>query len=147
VDFNSVLSTNSPDDAVALLIAMYTIFELTFDKKSRTIRLIYSVLHAETRYLTNSVRILIKEKNIDIYAEQQYQQQQHQIISNSPSNGPTTLADESQPQSQFKINLPSDPSVEGNSLIISQSTEPKYSNDNRDSNLNSNSNSSLDTNE
>ncbi|CAF4393012.1 unnamed protein product, partial [Rotaria magnacalcarata] len=71
VDFIPILSTNSPDDAVSLLLAMYTIFELAFDKKSRTIRLLYSIVHEDKRFLSNSIRILIKEKNIDIYYEQQ----------------------------------------------------------------------------
>ncbi|CAF2060439.1 unnamed protein product [Rotaria magnacalcarata] len=125
VDFVSMLSTNSPDDALALLIAMYTIFELTFHKKSRTIRLLYSILHAETRYLTNSVRILIKEKNIDIYAEQQHQQQKHQVILNvSPNASPTFTA-------------------EVNSLTTSQTKTTTSLNDN----LDSNSNTSLDTND
>lgn len=66
MDFVKILSTNSPDDALALLIAMYTIFELSFDKKSRTIRFLYSVLHGEKQFLSNSIRHLINEKNIDI---------------------------------------------------------------------------------
>ncbi|CAF4182585.1 unnamed protein product, partial [Rotaria sordida] len=133
VDFNSILSINSPDDAIALLIAMYTIFELTFDKKSRTIRLLYAALHAETRYLTNSVRILIKEKNIDIYVEEKHLQKQHQIIPNSASIDSTTLTDESERQSQFAKNSPSDSSVQGNSLVLSQLLETKSSNDNHNS--------------
>ncbi|CAF1545434.1 unnamed protein product, partial [Rotaria sordida] len=33
VDFHPILSTSSPDDALGLLISMYSIFELSFDKK------------------------------------------------------------------------------------------------------------------
>ncbi|CAF4600226.1 unnamed protein product, partial [Rotaria magnacalcarata] len=73
---------------------------------------------------TNSVRILIKEKNIDIYAEQQHQQQKHQVILNvSPNASPTFTA-------------------EVNSLTTSQTKTTTSSNDN----LDSNSNTSLDTN-
>ena len=102
VDFNPILSTNSPDDAIALLIAMYTIFELTFDKKSRTIRFIYSVLHGDKRYLSNSLRFLIKEKNIDI------QYEQHKISStsfNSACNSSIIPIVEFQTQTQSKIQM------------------------------------------
>ena len=132
VDFKLILSTNSPDTALALLIAMYTIFELAFDKKSRTIRLLYSVVHGETRYLTNSIRILIKEKNLNISSE--HQQQQHQIASNSSSYGSTTLTNE--PQRQFETNSSSDVLVQVNSFIVSQTTEIKSSNESSDSNSN-----------
>ena len=50
---------------------MYTIFELSFNRKSRTIRFLYSVLHSDKRFLSNSIRIFIKENNVDIYSEQQ----------------------------------------------------------------------------
>jgi hypothetical protein len=72
VDLNLMLSTNSPDDALAFLIAMYTIFELSFDKKNRKIRLFYYVSHGDKRFLLSSTCSLIKEKNIDIYSEQNY---------------------------------------------------------------------------
>lgn len=111
---------------------MYTIFDLAFDKKSRTTRLLYSILHAETRCLTNSVRILIKEKNIDIYAEQQHQ---HQMTQNYPSNNSKTLTDESQQQSQSQINSSQDdPLVQHSSLTISQTPETKSTNENLDIN-------------
>ncbi|CAF1077589.1 unnamed protein product [Adineta steineri] len=136
VDFISILSTTYVDDAFALLIAMYTIFGLTFDRKSRVVRLLYSVLHGETKYLTNSVRIFIKEKNIDIYAEQQHQLKQHQSVLNSSSNDSTELIDESQPQSQLQIISPSASSTKINSLATDQSTETQSTNDNPDSILN-----------
>ncbi|CAF4247722.1 unnamed protein product, partial [Adineta steineri] len=70
VDFVQVVSTSSPDDALALLIAMYTIFELAFNKNSRSIRLLYSILYADPRFLPNTIRIFLKEKNIDVYHEE-----------------------------------------------------------------------------
>ena len=64
VDFLPIVATTSLDDALALLIAMYTIFELNFPKNSRTIRLFYSVLHCDRRFLSNTIRLFIKEKQI-----------------------------------------------------------------------------------
>jgi hypothetical protein len=104
VDFIKILSTSSPDDALALLIGMYTIFELSFGKKSRTIRFLYSVLHGDKQFLSNSIRIFIKEKNIDIHRERP---PVSSISSDSFSNSSTTLTTESQAQSQIEIN-PSD---------------------------------------
>ena len=95
VDFHPILSASSPDDAVALLIAMYSIFELSFDKKSRTTRLLYAVLYGDKQFLSNSIRILIKEKNIYIHC------QRLQL----PSSSSTSLSD-IQPQSKnifFKL--------------------------------------------
>ena len=66
VDFLPVTATTSSDDALALLISMYTIFELSFPKNNRTMRLLYSVLHAEKRFLTNTIRLFLQEKQIDI---------------------------------------------------------------------------------
>ncbi len=87
VDYYSITSTTSPDDALALLIAIYTIFELNFNKNSRTMRLLYSVLHGDKRFLSNPIRILIKEKNIDLDSEQDHKQS---ISSNSISNESTS---------------------------------------------------------
>ena len=97
VDFNPIISTNSPDDALALLIAMYTIFELSFDKKSRTIRFLYCVLHGDKQFLSNSIRMLIKEKNIDIHRERP---QLPSTSSSRFSNTPATRTVESQGESQ-----------------------------------------------
>jgi hypothetical protein len=72
VDFVPIVTTTSPDDALALLLAMYTIFELNFDKNSRAVRFLYAIIFSDKRFLSNSTRILIKEKNIDIDAEQKY---------------------------------------------------------------------------
>lgn len=51
---------------MALLIGMYSVFELSFDKKSRTVRFLYCVLNSEKQFLSNSIRVLIKEKNIEV---------------------------------------------------------------------------------
>ena len=132
VDFNPILSTNSPDDAIALLIAMYTIFELTFDKKSRTIRFIYSVLHGDKRYLSNSLRFLIKEKNIDI------QYEQHKISStsfNSACNSSIIPIVEIQTQTQIQMNSSQDSLNEQDSSTVTKTAEPKPSNNNSNSDV------------
>lgn len=66
VDFLPITATTSSDDALALLISMYTIFELNFPKNSRTVRLLYSMFHEEKRFLTNTIRLFLKEKKIEI---------------------------------------------------------------------------------
>jgi hypothetical protein len=78
-----IVSTTSPDDALALLLAMYTIFELNFDKKSRAVRFLYSIVFSDKRYLSNSTRILINEKNIDIDAEQKHKRSNNAQTSSS----------------------------------------------------------------
>ncbi|CAF1077554.1 unnamed protein product [Adineta steineri] len=65
VDFISILSTNYVDDAFALLIAMYIIFGLTFDRKSRIVKLLHSVLYGETKYLTNSINSLAIDQSTE----------------------------------------------------------------------------------
>jgi hypothetical protein len=70
---------------LALLIAMYNNFKLNFNENSRTIRLIYLILHDHQRFLSNSIRILIKEKYITFYSEEG---QKQSTSSNSISNGP-----------------------------------------------------------
>lgn len=131
VDFHSILSTNSPDDAVALLIAMYTIFELSFDKKSRTIRLLYSILYGDKQFLSNSIRLLIKEKKIDIHREQL---QLPSTSSNCLSNSSTTVIVESQAHSQIENNSLDDSEAEHDSSTINQTTtKPTSSNNNSQS--------------
>ncbi|CAF1538951.1 unnamed protein product [Adineta steineri] len=134
VDFHLIVSTNSPDDALALLVSMYTIFELSFNKKSRTIRLIYSVLHGDKRFLPNSIRIFIKENNIDIYSEQQ--QQSSLNSSNTMSKITTTVINESQEsQSHVQVTEQCNP-LDGHDLsIVTQTTEENDSMDVVDSNL------------
>ena len=46
-------------------------------------RLLYSVLHGDKRFLSSPIRILIKEKNLDLDTEQDHKQS---ISSNSISN-------------------------------------------------------------
>ena len=70
---------------LALLIAMYNNFKLDFNENSRTIRLIYLILHDGERFISNSIRILIKEKYITFYSEED---QKQSTSSNSISNGP-----------------------------------------------------------
>lgn len=70
VDFHRIAATNSPDDAVALTLAMFSIFELGFEKNGRTLRFLYAILYGDKRYLSNSTRNLVREKSINIYAEQ-----------------------------------------------------------------------------
>ena len=67
VDFVPIVSTTSFDDALALLIAMYAIFELNFNKNSRTVRLICAIAFGYKRFLHNTIRNFIQEKGIDIY--------------------------------------------------------------------------------
>ena len=64
VDFLPITTTISDDDALALLLSMYTIFELSFPKNSRTIRLLYCIIHGEKRFLTNTIRSFVKDKKI-----------------------------------------------------------------------------------
>lgn len=70
VDFIPIVSTSSPDDGLALLLAMYSIFELNFNKNSRTIRLLYCIAFSDKRFLTNTIRRFMKDKCIDINDEQ-----------------------------------------------------------------------------
>ncbi|CAF4239618.1 unnamed protein product, partial [Adineta steineri] len=70
VDFNPIVSSTSPDDGLALLLAMYAVFELNFNKNNRTIRLLYAIVFGDKRFISNSIRNLVKEKNIDISFEQ-----------------------------------------------------------------------------
>ena len=69
VDFVPITTTTSPDDAVALLLSMYTLFELNFPKNGRTIRLLYSVLHSDKQYLTNTIRSFMRENEIHMVDE------------------------------------------------------------------------------
>ena len=129
VDFVPVLSTNSPDDALALLLAMYTIFELSFDKKSRAIRLLYCVLHGDKNYLTNSIRSLINEKDIDLDWAKKKQSSSSSSSSTSQSNDSTTIVTEPEVQSQMNLNSSSESTVEETSPLVSQISEAKVSND------------------
>ncbi|CAF2628893.1 unnamed protein product [Rotaria sp. Silwood2] len=100
VDFIPIVSTTSPDDAVALLIAMYSIFELNFNRNSRAIRFLYSILHSDKRFLSNAMRLLIKEKDISICKEinQEKNSSSHDICTNS-----TVLVSDSQISTNINI--------------------------------------------
>ncbi|CAF1237741.1 unnamed protein product [Adineta ricciae] len=124
VDFCPILSTHSPDDALGLLIGMYSVFELSFDKKSRTIRFLYCVLHGDKQFLSNSIRVLIKEKNIEIHRERL---QPPSVSPHSISTNATILSTESQIQSRIVTNSSSQSTDEHNSALIDQSTEPDIS--------------------
>ena len=100
VDFLPIVATTSLDDALALLIAMYTIFELNFPKNSRTIRLLYSVLHCDRRFLSNTIRLFIKEKQINI-DDEPYRTQS--VISNINSDKSTVIAASPQSLAQKEI--------------------------------------------
>ncbi|CAF1523039.1 unnamed protein product, partial [Rotaria sordida] len=94
------------------------------DKKSRTIRFLYCVLHCDKQFLSNSIRVLIKEKNIDIHRERL---QPTSISFSSISNNTTTLISESRNQLQIVTNLLDHSTGERNSSIINQTTEPTTS--------------------
>ncbi|CAF4276407.1 unnamed protein product [Rotaria sp. Silwood2] len=69
VDFILIILTTLPDDVLGLLIGMYSVFELNFNRHSCAIRFIYAILHNDKRFLSNTMHILIKEKDIDIINE------------------------------------------------------------------------------
>ncbi|CAF1685382.1 unnamed protein product, partial [Adineta ricciae] len=130
VDFCPILSTTSPDDALGLLIGMYSVFELSFDKKSRTIRFLYCVLHGDKQFLSNSIRVLIKEKNIEIHRERL---QPPSASSYSMSTNTTTFRTDSQSQSQIVTNSSaqstSTSTDEHDCALIDRITEPTISTD------------------
>ncbi|CAF1262294.1 unnamed protein product [Adineta ricciae] len=140
VDFLPIVSTNSPDDALALLVSMYTIFELSFDKKSRTIRLLYSVLHGDKQFLSNSVRLLIKEKSINIHRERP------QLPSTSPDsfrNNPTTINTTPVSRTQMDTNVSDNLTAEHASVTSrtkEQTTLPKDSRSSADMESDANNN-------
>ncbi|CAF1405871.1 unnamed protein product [Adineta ricciae] len=110
----------------------------SFDKKSRAIRRLYSVLYGDTRYITNPVHILIKTKNIYMNGEQQ---KQHQSISNSLSTGPTTHSTQYSSQSRRQFHSRTETDVNSlsafllhiNSFCGNQLTESKSLKRNHDS--------------
>ena len=62
VDFTPIVSSTSPDDGLELLLSMYAVFELNFNKNSRTIRLLYGIVFNDKRFLSNTIRSLLHEK-------------------------------------------------------------------------------------
>jgi activator of HSP90 ATPase len=109
VDFVSIVSTTSPDDALALLLAMYAIFELNFHKNSRTVRLLYGIAFSDKRFLSNTIRNFIQEKGIDIYMEQNRKTSND---TNGISNNSATVNLNSQTSSQDKLNSHCPSSIE-----------------------------------
>ena len=125
VDFILIVSTTSPDDALGLLIAMYNIFELNFSKNSRAIRFLYSILHNGKRFLSNAMRLLIKENNIEIMNETDRLQA---ASSNSLFNNSTIQSNNSQTSTQYKI-IENSTSINGeNEINDPDSTNSSYSN-------------------
>ena len=126
LDFLPIVSTTSPDDGLALLLAIYLIFELNFPKNNRSIRFLYSIIFGDTRFILNKMRNLIKEKNIEISTEQN-----RKLLDNTNlfSHGHTTVNNASQ-SSQSKVNinasciLPEDPSsLNHNNLNVNTATD------------------------
>lgn len=72
MDYNRITTTHSPDDALALALSMFSIFELSFEKNGRVLRFLYAILFGEKRYLSNITRNLVREKSINIYEEMNY---------------------------------------------------------------------------
>lgn len=103
-DFVSIVSTTSPDDGLALVLAMYVVFELNFPKNGRAVRFLYSILFGDTRYLSNKMRSLIKEKNIDINTEQNRKAGENTSLI---SNGLSTVNNDIQSSSQTNSNASS----------------------------------------
>lgn len=91
VDFVPILSRTSPDDALGLLLCMYSIFELNFYRHCRAIRFIYSIFYGDKHFLSNSMRLLIKEKRIDILDQRT---QQH--LSSCETNEESTTMNNTQ---------------------------------------------------
>lgn len=127
VDFCRITSTTSPDDALALLVAMYTIFELTFDRKSRSTRLIYAVLYGDKTYLPNSLRMYIREKNIEISIEKLQSSATNR--SSLINTGIASITD-SQQQTNADINSFDDQTPEHSSQTNTQTTNSRITTDN-----------------
>ncbi len=106
VDFVAITSTVSPDDALALVIGMYSIFELCFNKNSRTVRLLYACLHSDKRFLSNSMRIFIKENDIDIYEEKAKQKLATSVQTQAISSRETIPQSDSLLDSDSNLNEP-----------------------------------------
>ena len=100
-------------------------FRVIIRQKNRAIRLLYSVLHGDKHFLSNSIRNLIRDKNIDD------DWQQKQKLSSSSSIGQftdsTTFVIEPQVQSQVNAASQSECTVEQNSPNVSQTSETKSS--------------------
>ncbi|CAF1473599.1 unnamed protein product [Rotaria sordida] len=130
-DFLSIISITSPDDGLALVLAMYVVFELNFLKNGRAILFLYAIMFGDTRYLSNKMRSLIKEKNIEIYTEQNRKIcESTNLISNSHS----AVINDTHPSSQASSNLLSAPledvySLHNNNLKINTTITSTESDD------------------
>ena len=102
MDFLPIVSTTSPDDALALLLAIYVVFELNFPKNGRAIRFLYSIVFNDKRFLSNKMRCLIKEKNIEINVEKLGKTSDN---TNLIFNNRTTVENDSQLSAQGNFNL------------------------------------------
>ena len=105
-NFLSIVTTTSPDDGLALLLAMYVVFELNFPKNGRAMRFLYSIVFGDTRYLSNKMRSLIKEKDIEIYTEQNRKISEN---ANLISNSRIAVDNDIQSSSQANSDLSSNP--------------------------------------
>ncbi|CAF0911219.1 unnamed protein product [Didymodactylos carnosus] len=60
-----VVTTTTLQEAVALLVATYNSFQLKPDPRSRTVRLLYTVLLNERKYISNNIRAILNELNYE----------------------------------------------------------------------------------
>lgn len=67
VDYHLVTETTSPGHVLALILSMFSIFELSFAKNTRVLRFLYAIIFGAQRYLSNVMRKIIQEKAIDVY--------------------------------------------------------------------------------
>jgi len=67
VDYHLVTETTSPGHVLALILSMFSIFELSFAKNARVLRFLYAIIFGAQRYLSNVMRKIIQEKAIDVY--------------------------------------------------------------------------------
>ena len=85
---------------------MYVVFELNFPKNGRAMRFLYSIVFGDTRYLSNKMRSLIKEKDIEIYTEQNRKISEN---ANLISNSRIAVDNDIQSSSQANSDLSSNP--------------------------------------
>lgn len=59
LDFHLITDTNSCSTALALLLALYYVFEIRFSSHNRCCRLVYSILFEDTHHLNKSLKNLL----------------------------------------------------------------------------------------
>ncbi|CAF0980148.1 unnamed protein product [Didymodactylos carnosus] len=69
LDWQTVTETDSINDAVAILVSFYRLFELKFSTHCRAIRLLYIVLLNEKKYFSNSIRRVLIDCKFDFGQE------------------------------------------------------------------------------